>query len=184
MSITFDTNQNTYTAVLFCGSTTCLVDEVCIQGMCIQRGSLSFIARWSRQNGRGYLIVRTPLNNTIYFDKSHTNSSLDNGRYEQVGDDSQVDNIYWPSNSLPPKGFYKICFSTGSLLNGNDTSPVTVTIEIRRFRRAMETITHTFNTSTMDFDECLNTSDTFVGSVEISMFSSVIVRKQSLITQC
>ncbi|CAF4661068.1 unnamed protein product [Rotaria sp. Silwood1] len=124
MSITFDTNQITYSAVLICGSRTCLMNEACVEVMCIQRGSLSFTARWSRRNGQGYIIVRTPLNHTIYFGNPRTKSFADEGRHEQVGDGSQVDNIYWPSNRIPPKGSYKICFSTGSLLNGTDKSPV------------------------------------------------------------
>ena len=168
MSITFDTNQNTYN--ISCGSTTCTMEEVCIQDMCIQRGSLSFVAQWSRRNGRGHIIVRTPLNNTIYFGNPHTNLSLDGGRHEQIGDGSQVDNIYWPSNSTPPKGFYKICFSTGSLLNGNGTSPVTVTIEIRHVEQTMQTLTRTFYASTNDLGECIDTSDTFIGSFSTGMF--------------
>jgi hypothetical protein len=171
MSITFDTNQNTAVAVLLCGSTTCNMNEACIQEMCVQRGSFSFVAQWSRQNGQGYIIVRTPLNNTINFGNPRTNSYVDEGQHELVSDGSQVDNIYWPSNSIPPKGVYKICFSTGSLLNGSDTSPVAVTITIRRFRQAIETITRTFNTSTTGAGECIDTSDTFVGSYSISMFS-------------
>ena len=174
MSITFDTNQNTYTAVLLCGSKTCTIDEACVQDMCVQRGSLSFVARWSPGKGRGYIIVRTPLNNTIYFGNPRTKSSIDEGRYEQVGDGSQIDSIYWPSHSTSPKGSYNICFSTGSLLNGTDKSPVTVTIEIRRFRRAMETMTRTFKTSTNNLGECIDTSDTFVVSVELSTFSPVL----------
>jgi hypothetical protein len=170
MSITFDTNQNTYTAVLLCGSKTCRMNETCIQEMCVQKGSLSFVAQWSRQNGQGYIIVRTPLNNIIYFNNPRTNSSVDKGQHELVGDSSQVDNIYWPSNSIPPKGVYKICFSTGSLLNGSDTSPIEVTIKIRRFRQAIETMTRTFNTSTTVAGECIDTSDTFVGSYIIGMF--------------
>jgi hypothetical protein len=169
MSITFDTNQNTSIAVLLCGSSTCRMNEACIQEMCVQKGSLSFVAQWSRQNGQGYIIVRTPLNNTIYFGNPRTNSSVDEGRHELVGDGSQVDNIYWPSHSIPRKGFYKICFSTGSLLNGSDTSPVTVTIEIRRFHRAIETMIYTFNKSTTDFGECIDTSDTFIGSYSSGM---------------
>jgi hypothetical protein len=180
MSITFDTNQNTYTAVLLCGSSACRMNETCIQEICVQKGSLSFVAQWSRQNGQGYIIVRTPLNNTIYFGNPNNNLSVDEDRHELVGDGSQVDNIYWPSSSIPPKGVYKICFSTGSLLNGSDTSPVTVTIQIRRFHRATETMTYTFNTSATDFGECMDTSDTFVGSVEISMFSPVIERIKEL----
>jgi hypothetical protein len=176
MSMTYDAIQNIYTTVLLCGSKTCLMNEACIQDTCVQKGSLSFVAQWSRQNGQGYIIVRTPLNNTIYIDNPRTNSSVDKGQHELVSDGSQVDNIYWPSNSIPPKGVYKICFSTGSLLNGSDTSPVTVTIQIRRFHRATETMTYTFNTSATDFGECMDTSDTFVGSVEISMFSPVTGR--------
>jgi hypothetical protein len=176
MSITFDTNQNTYTAVLLCGSSTCRMNETCIQNMCVQKGSLSFVAQWSRRNGHGYIIVRTPLNNTIYFGNPNNNLSVDEGRHELVGDGSQVDNIYWPSDSIPPKGLYKICFSTDSLLNGSYTSPVKVIIEVRRYRRAMQTMFRTFNTSATDFGECMDTSDTFVGSVEISMFSPVTGR--------
>ncbi|CAF3803493.1 unnamed protein product [Rotaria sp. Silwood1] len=167
MSITFDTNNNTYTVVLLCGSKTCTMDEVCIQDMCVKRGSLSFVARWSRRKGRGHLIIRTPLNNTIYYGKPHTNSSIYEGRHQRVGDGSQVDRIYWPLKSIAPKGSYKICFSTGSLLNGTDKSPVTVTIEIQRFGLTMKTLTHTFNRSTRNLDECINTSDAFVGFSEI-----------------
>ncbi|CAF3882669.1 unnamed protein product [Rotaria sp. Silwood1] len=170
MSIKFDTNQNTYSAVLMCGSRTCLMNEACVEGMCVQRGSLSFTARWSRRNSQGYIIVRTPLNHTIYFGNPRTKSSADEGRHEQVGDGSQVDNIYWPSNGIPSKGSYKICFSTGSLLNGTDKSPITVTIEIQRFRQVMSRMTRTFNSSTKDLDECLNTSDTFIGLYSTSMF--------------
>jgi hypothetical protein len=171
MSITFDTNQNKYTAVRLCGSKkTCTLDQACVQDKCIKQGNLSFVARWSPRKGRGYIIVRTPLNNTIYFGNPRTKSSADEGQHEKVGDGSQIDNIYWPSNSIPPKGFYKICFSTGSLLNGTDKSPVTVTIEIRHFRRAMETMTHTLKTSTKKLGECLDTSDGFVGSYSTSMF--------------
>ncbi|CAF4934500.1 unnamed protein product, partial [Rotaria sp. Silwood1] len=167
MSIAFDTNNNTYTVVLLCGSKTCTMDEVCIQDMCVKRGSLSFVARWSRRKGRGHLTIRTPLNNTIYYGKPHTNSSIDEGRHQRVGDGSQVDRIYWPLKSIAPKGSYKICFSTGSLLNGTDKSPVTVTIEIQRFGLTMKTLTHTFNRSTRNLDECINTSDAFVGFSEI-----------------
>ena len=169
LSITFDTNQNTYTAVLLCGSKTCTVSETCIQDMCVQRGSLSFVARWSPRKGRGYIIVRTPLNNTIYFGNPRTKSSIDEGQYEQVGDGSQIDNIYWPSHSIPPKGFYNICFSTGSLLNGTDKSPLTVTIEIRRFQQPVESMTRAFKTSTRNLGECVNTSDGFVGSYSTGM---------------
>ncbi|CAF3878678.1 unnamed protein product, partial [Rotaria sp. Silwood1] len=168
MSITFDTNQNTYTAVLLCGSTTCTMDQACIEDMCVQRGRLNFVARWSRRNSRGYIIVRTPLNNTIYFGNPHANSSADEGRHEVVGDSSQVDNIYWPSNRIPPKGLYNICFSTGSsLLNGTNKSPMTVTVEIRHFQHPMKTMIHSFTKSTTQLNECLNTSDTFIGSVDI-----------------
>ncbi|CAF4670158.1 unnamed protein product, partial [Rotaria sp. Silwood2] len=170
MSITFDTNNNTYTVVLLCGSKTCAMDEVCIQDVCVKRGSLSFVARWSRRKGRGHIIIRTPLNNTIYYGKPRTNSSFDEGRYQQIGDDSQIDNIYWPSNSTPPRGFYKICFSTGSLLNGTDKSPITVTIEIRRFRQEIETMTRTFNKSTTKLSECTDTSDTFIETYSTGMF--------------
>jgi hypothetical protein len=170
MSITFDTNQNTYTAVLLCGSKTCRMNETCIQEMCVQKGGLSFVAQWSRRNGQGYIIVRTPLNSTIYFGNPRTNSSVDDGQHELVGDGSQVDNIYWPSHSTPPKGFYKICFSTGSLLNGSDTSPVAVKIETRYLRRVIETTTRTFNKSTADFYECTDTSDTFIRSYFFGMF--------------
>jgi hypothetical protein len=170
MSITFDTNQNTSIAVLLCGSSTCRMNEACIQEMCVQKGSLSFVAQWSRQNGQGYIIVRTPLNNTIYFGNPRTNSSVDEGRHELVGDGSQVDNIYWPSHSTPPKGFYKICFSTGSLLNGSDTSPVAVKIETRYLRHVIKTTTRTFNKSTTDFYECTDTSDTFIRSYFFGMF--------------
>jgi hypothetical protein len=180
MSITFDTNQNKYTAVQLCGSKTCTMDQACVQDICIKRSSLSFVARWSPRKGRGYIIVRTPLNNTIYFGNPRTKSSVDEGQQEQVGDGSQIDNIYWPSNSIPPKGSYKICFSTGSLLSGTDKSPVTVTIEIRRFERAMETMTHTLKTSTKNLGECLDTSDTFVGSAELSTFSPVVERKTKI----
>jgi hypothetical protein len=114
MTITFDTNKYTYSAVVFCGSKTCTTNEACVEDMCIERGSLSIAARWSPRKGQGYLIVRTPLNNTIYFGKPRTNSSADEGQHEHVGDGSEVDNIYWTSNSVPPKRFYKICFSTGS----------------------------------------------------------------------
>jgi hypothetical protein len=171
MSITFDTKQNKYTTVQLCGSKTCTIEEACIQDTCVQRGSLSFVARWSPRKGRGHIIVRTPLKNTIYFGNPRTKSSVDEGRHEQVGDGSQIDNIYWPSNSIPSKGFYKICFSTGSLLNGTDKSPVTVTIEIRRFREAMETLTRTFNRSTTNLGDCTDKSDTFVGSYSSGMFS-------------
>jgi hypothetical protein len=170
MSMTYDAIQNIYTTVLLCGSKTCRMNEACIQDTCVQKGSLSFVAQWSRQNGQGYIIVRTPLNNIIYFNNPRTNSSVDKGQHELVGDSSQVDNIYWPSNSIPPKGVYKICFSTGSLLNGSDTSPIEVTIKIRRFRQAIETMTRTFNTSTTVAGECIDTSDTFVGSYIIGMF--------------
>ena len=118
MSIIFDTNQNKYTAVRLCGTKTCTTDEACVQDMCVQRGSLSFVARWSPRKGRGHIIVRTPLNNTIYFGNPRTKLSVDEGQHEQVGDGSQIDNIYWPPHSIPSKGFYNICFSTGSLLNG------------------------------------------------------------------
>jgi hypothetical protein len=171
MSITFDTNQNTYTTALVGGSKTCTMDEACVHDMCIKPGNLSFIARWSRRNGRGHIIVRTPLNNTIYFGNPRTKSSVDEGRHEQIGDGYEVDHIYWPSHSIPPKGLYKICFSTGSLLNGTDKSPVTVTIEKRRFRRAIETITRAFKASTKDLGECIDTSDTFIGSMEISEYT-------------
>ena len=165
LSLTFDTNQNTYTAVLLCGSTACTMDEACVQDMCVQRGSLSFVGRWSRGNGQGHLIVRTPLNNTIYFGNPRINVSADQGHYEQVGDGSRAENIYWPSNSAPPRGFYQVCFSTGTLLNGSDTSPVTVTIQVRRNEQAMTTMTRTFNTSTRDVEECVDSSDTFIGSI-------------------
>jgi hypothetical protein len=170
MIITFDTNQNTYITVLVCGPTACTMDEACVQNMCVQRGSLSFVARWSRQNGRGHIILQTPLNNTIYFGNRRAKSSVDEGRHEQVGNGTQIDNIYWPSNSILPKGLYKICFSTGSLLNGTDKSPLTVTIEIRRFQRATETITRTFKASTKNLGECTDKSDTFVGSYSTGMF--------------
>ncbi|CAF1114543.1 unnamed protein product [Adineta steineri] len=169
MSIIFDTNQNIYTTAIICGSAACLIGEACVQNMCIQQGELSFTARWSQRKGQGYIIVRTPLNNTIYFGNSRNKSSVDQGQHEQVGDGNQVDNIYWPSNRMLPKRFFKICFSTGSLLNGTDKSPITVTIEIRRVRRLMETMTRTFNRSTTNVTECLETSDTFIGS-----YSSVI----------
>ncbi|CAF4114098.1 unnamed protein product [Adineta steineri] len=169
MSIIFDTNQNIYTTAIICGSTACLIGEACVQNMCIQQGELSFTAHWPQRKGQGYIIVRTPLNNTIYFGNSRNKSSVDQGQYEQVGDGNQVDNIYWPSNRMLPKGFFKICFSTGSLLNGTDKSPITVTIEIRRAQRLMETMTRTFNESTTNVTECLDTSDTFIGS-----YSSVI----------
>ncbi|CAF4869965.1 unnamed protein product [Rotaria sp. Silwood1] len=172
MSITFDTNQITYSAVLICGSRTCLMNEACVEGMCIQRGSLSFTARWSRRNGQGYIIVRTPLNHTIYFGNPRTKSFADEGRHEQVGDGSQVDNIYWPSNRIPPKGSYKICFSTGSLLNGTDKSPVTVTIEIRRPQQVLQIMTHTFKRSATNLRKCLDTSDTFIGSYSTGMLFS------------
>jgi hypothetical protein len=171
MSITFDTNQNKYTALRLCESKTCSMDESCIQDMCVKRGSLSFVARWSPRKGQGHIIVRTPLNNTIYFGNPRVKSSVDEGRHEQIGDGSEVDNIYWPFDSIPPKGFYKICFSTGSLLNGTDQSPVTVTIEIRRFRKAMETLSRTFNRSTTNLDDCFDTRDTFIGSYSTGMFS-------------
>lgn len=170
LSITFDTNQNTYAAVLLCGSMVCTMNEACVQEMCVQRSNFSFIARWSRGNGQGHIIVRTPLNNTIYFGNPRTNSSFDQGRHEQVGDGSQVDHIYWPSNSTPPKGFYKICFNTGTLFNGNDTSPVTVTIQVRLIQQAMTTMIRSFNTSTRDLEECLDSSDTFIGSFSVGMF--------------
>ena len=170
MSITFDTNQNTYTAILFCGSKTCTINETCIQDMCVQRGSLSFVARWSPRKGRGHIIVRTPLNNTIYFGNPRTKLSIDEGQHEQVGDGSQIDSIYWPSHSIPSKGFYNICFSTGSLLNGTDKSPLTVTVEIRGFQRPVATMTHIFNKSTTSLDKCLDTSDTFIGSYSTGMF--------------
>jgi hypothetical protein len=173
MSITFDTNQNKYTTVQLCGSKTCTMDQACIQDMCVKRGSLSFVARWSPRKGRGHIIVRTPLKNTIYFGNPRTKSSVDEGQHERVGDGSQIDNIYWPSNSIPPKGSYKICFSTGSLLNSTDKSPVTVTVEIRRFRRAIETITNTLKTSTKNLGECLDTSDGFIGSYLTGMFRGV-----------
>ena len=169
MSLTFDTNQNTYTVRSWCGSRTCTIDQVCVQNMCVQSGSLSILARWSRGNGQGHLVIRTPLNNTIYFGNPRPNSSGDDGRHEQVGDGSEVDHIYWPSNSTPPQGFYKICFSTGSLLNDSDASPVTVTIEVRRSQHEMETETSTFNTSTTDFGECSDTSDTFIASYSTGM---------------
>jgi hypothetical protein len=183
MSITFDTNQNKYTAVRLCGSKTCSMDESCVQDTCVKRGSLSFVARWSPRKGRGHIIVRTPLNNTIYFGNPRTKSSVDEGQHEQVGDGSQVDNIYWPSDSIPSKGFYKICFSTGSLLNGSDKSAVTVTIEIRHFERAMETMSRTLKTSTKNLDECLDTSDTFVGSAELSTFPSEYTHQASTTCQ-
>jgi hypothetical protein len=170
MSITFDINRNIYTAILLCGSKTCSLDKICVQEMCVTRGSLNFVARWSPRNGRGYIIVRTPLNNTIYHGKPRVKSSADEGQHEQVGDGSQIDNIYWPLHSTLPKGFCKICFSTGSLLNGSDKSPVTVTIEIQRFQQPLETMTHTFNRSTKSLDECLDTSDTFIGSYSTGMF--------------
>ncbi|CAF1020710.1 unnamed protein product [Adineta steineri] len=171
MSITFNTNQNTYTTAITCGSKTCTMNEACVRNMCIQRGRLSFTAHWSRSNGRCYIIIRTPLNNTIYFGSSRNKSSVDQGQHEQVGNGTQVDNIYWSLNRMLPKGLYKICFSTGSLLNGTDKSPVTVTIEIRRFRQRMETMSRTFNRSTMKLNECLDTSDTFIGSYSSGMFS-------------
>jgi hypothetical protein len=170
MSITFDTNQNKYTAVRLCGSKTCPMDEPCVQEMCVKRGSLSFVARWSPRKGRGHIIVRTPLNNTIYYGNSRTKSSADEGQHEQIGDGSEVDNIYWPLNSTVPKGFYKICFSTGSLLNGTDKSPLTVTIEIKRFEQPLETKIHIFNKSTTSLDECFDSYDTFIGSYSTGMF--------------
>ncbi|CAF4425310.1 unnamed protein product, partial [Adineta steineri] len=156
--------QNIYTTAIICGSTACLTGETCVQNMCIQQGELSFTAHWPQRKGQGYIIVRTPLNNTIYFGNPRTNISVDQGQHEQVRDGHQVDNIYWPSNRMLPKGFFKICFSTGSLLNGTDKSPITVTIEIRRFRQRMETMTRTFNRSTTNMTECLETSDTLIGS--------------------
>ncbi|CAF2783713.1 unnamed protein product [Rotaria sp. Silwood2] len=171
VSITFDTNNNTYTAVHFCGSKTCTLNEACIQEMCVERGNLSFAARWSHRNGRGHLIIRTPLNNTIYYGKPRTNSSFDEGRHELVDDGNQVDHIYWPLNSIPPIGSYKVCFSTGSLLNGTDQSSITVTIEIRHIGQPIETMIHTFNKSTTTLNECLERSDTFIGLYSIGMFS-------------
>jgi hypothetical protein len=147
------------------------MDESCIQDMCVKRGSLSFVARWSPRKGRGHIIVRTPLNNTIYYGNPRTKSSVDEGQHEQIGDGSELDNIYWPSKSKPPKGCYKICFSTGSLLNGSDKSPLTMTIEIRGFERSMKTMIRTLKTSTTNLGECFDTYDTFVGSVELSTFS-------------
>jgi hypothetical protein len=170
MSITFDTNQNKYTVLRLCGSKTCPMNESCIQEMCVKRGSLSFVARWSPRKGRGHIIVRTPLNNTIYYGNSRAKSPANESQHEQIGDGSQIDNIYWPSDSIPPKGFYKICFSTGSLLNGSDKLPLTVTIEIRRFREAMETLTRTFNRSTTNLGDCTDTRDTFIGSYSTGMF--------------
>ncbi|CAF1070666.1 unnamed protein product [Adineta steineri] len=164
MSITFDTKNNNYTAVLLCGSKTCTMNEACVRNMCIQRGRLSFTAHWPQRKGQGYIIVRTPLNNTIYFGSPRNKSSVDQGQHELIGDGNQVDNVYWSLNSMPPKGLYTICFSTGSLLNGTDKSPVTVTIEIRRFRQRMETMSRTFNRSTTKLNECLDTSDTFIDS--------------------
>ncbi|CAF3784813.1 unnamed protein product [Rotaria sp. Silwood1] len=170
MSITFDTNRNVYDAVLLCESSKCTRNEICIEDMCVDRGSLRFVARWSRQNRQGYLIIRTPLNHTIFYDNSHTNSSADEGRHEVIGDASRVDSIYWPLNTIPPKGFYKICFSTGSLLNGTDKSPITVTIEIRRPQQELEIMTHSFNRSTAHLNECIDTSDTFIGSYSTGTF--------------
>ncbi|CAF3803527.1 unnamed protein product [Rotaria sp. Silwood1] len=171
VSITFDTNNNTYTAVHFCGSKTCTMNEACIQEMCVERGNLSFVARWSRRNGRGHLIIRTPLNNTIYYGKPRTNSSSDEGRHALVDDGNQVDHIYWPLNSIPPIGTYKVCFSTGSLLNSTDQSSITVTIEIRHIGQPIETMIHTFNKSTTALNECLERSDTFIGLYSTGMFS-------------
>ncbi|CAF4655437.1 unnamed protein product, partial [Rotaria sp. Silwood2] len=139
--------------------------------MCVERGNLSFAARWSRRNGRGHIIIRTPLNNTIYYGKPRTNSSFDEGRHELVDDGNQVDHIYWPLNSIPPIGSYKVCFSTGSLLNGTDQSSITVTIEIRHIGQPIETMIHTFNKSTTTLNECLERSDTFIGLYSIGMLS-------------
>jgi hypothetical protein len=163
MSITFNTNQNTYTVYLLCGSKTCRKDEACVQNMCIHRNSLRFVARWSSgRKGQGWIIIRTPLNNTIYFRNLRTKSFVNR---------SQVDEIYQPSNSILPKGFYNICFNTGSLLTGTNRSSITVTIEIRQFRQEMKIITRTFNRSTKDLSKCIDTSDTFVGSYSTGMFS-------------
>ena len=170
ISLTFDTNQNAYAAVLLCGLTTCTIDEACVQNMCVQRGSLSFLARWSRDNGQGHIIIRTPLNNTIYFGSPRTNSSEDENQYDQIEFDGQVDNIYWPSKSILSKGLYKICFRTNTVLNGNSTSSVTVTIQLRRVSQAMETVIRIFNTSTMDSDRCIGTNDTLIKSFSKSMF--------------
>jgi hypothetical protein len=44
-------------------------------------------------------------------------------------------------------------FSTDSLLNGSDTSPIIMTIEIRWVNHTTKTWTHTFNTPTSDLGE-------------------------------
>ncbi len=167
----FDTNQDTYSGYLLCGPTQCTLNQACVQDLCVTRGSLSFTADWSRDDGRGYIIVRSPLNDTIYYGHPTSNSSLDGGQHEEVGNGTEVDNIYWPLNSTVPKGIYSICFSTGTLFAGNDTSPVTVTIEIRPFQYAIETMTRTFNMSTKDLSECNQNSDTYIGSYSTGLFS-------------
>ena len=51
---------------------------------CIQRCSLSLVVRRSHPNDQGYIIVRTPHNNTIYYDNSRTNSFVNEDRHEQI----------------------------------------------------------------------------------------------------
>jgi hypothetical protein len=169
ISITFDTKKNIFNKVIFCGSNKCTNDEDCKQNVCIHRGSLNFLAQWSPRKGQGHLIVRTPLNNTIHFGKPHTKSSLDESQHQKISDDSQIDNIYWALNSTSPDGFYKICFSTGNLMNGTDKLPLNVTIEIKRSGKLIETMRHTFNKSTAKLDECIDTSDTFIGTYSTGM---------------
>jgi hypothetical protein len=70
--------------------------------------------------------------------------------------------------------------SQGELIDSVTTSSVIVTVEIRWANQAMQTWTHTCNTSRNDLGEFTERSDTFIEAVKISTWSSVLRKRKQV----
>jgi hypothetical protein len=55
-------------------------------------------------------------------------------------------------------------------MNGTNKSSLKVIIEIKRFGEPTAIMRHTFNKSTTELDECIDTSDTFIETYSTGIF--------------
>jgi hypothetical protein len=92
----------------------------------------------------------------------------------EVTDDTSKgpENVFWDVDHAPPSGTYWVCVTTASFAAGSDTTPLDVSVLVRKDGAEKTTLKKTFSTFG-SAPECTPSAPTFVGSVDLPGVSPV-----------
>lgn len=150
----------------------CTSQKVCIQGVCVGYGYLSFAMTWSRR-GDGDIVIKTANNKLIDYNNKGPSSGTDQGALDR--DDLTgmgPENVVWLNStgrSPPPLGVYFVCFEPYSISPTiSTTDPITVLLRILRSTTVVMTFQRTFTSVIRNSYDCGPGAPNLMGSYTYS----------------